>query len=241
MLVPNFLHLSLEKKPVYDHIEKYDPAMQFINSVDVLIRVADSIAEINQVKNGSLQYAIIVSTIIRSRFYHGFSIYPLNENWIAAIGEKIFGLGLASLVKPDDILKYRYGGCSQQTIILMEVMRRKGISYRSVGFPHHYASELAFQNNWYFFDPNMEPKLSDSDRCEQRWKGSADSLKKFYDRNHFKDLDWKFGNNLPVTLGLVNATPAPHAVIFQTVTYYLSRTLWLIPLILAFRRRTVIK
>src|SRR5205823_8534340 len=122
-----------------DRKEKFDPTLSYINSTNKLIAAADSSAEKNNIQQGSLQYAEIVSTIIRSRFYHGFSRYRLCDNWIAACGEKIFGHGLASHVNPDNILKYSYGGCSQQSIVLMEVMKRKNISYRSIGFPHHYA------------------------------------------------------------------------------------------------------
>ena len=116
-------------------------------------------------------------------------------------------------------------------------MKNKNISYRSVGFPHHYASELLIQGKWYYFDPNMEPSMSDSQRLETNWKGYADSLKKYYDRTHFADLDWKFGNNLRVVQGQVNAKVATNARIFQTITHYLSRTLWLVPLILVFAKK----
>ena len=235
LLAPNFIHLSLDKKPVYDHKEKFEPSLSYINSIDKLIDVSDSTAYSNHVCEGTLEYAITVANVIRNRFYHGFSEYPLNENWIAAVGERCFGYGLASIVNPDDILKYSYGGCSQQSIVLIEVMKRKHISYRSVGFPHHYASELCFHKNWYFFDPNMEPVISDSQRLENNWKGYADSLKKYYDKSRFPDLDWKFGNNLRVTLGRVNAKTAPKAMVFQTVTHYLSKSIWLLPILIAFR------
>ncbi len=236
-LLPNFLSVPLEKPPLYDNKEQYDPQLAYINSTDKLISVADSLAQKNNIAPNSLQYAITVSQIITKRFYHGFSRYPLRQNWIAATSEKIAGYGLASIVKPDDILKYRYGGCSQQAILLMEVMKRKNISYRHVGFPHHYATVLKFNNNWYFFDPNMEPDISDNERLESNWKCCADSLKKFYDTTRFKDLDWKFGENEELKFGKENAAYAPNASMFQTATKYLSKTLWLFPLLIAFYPR----
>ena len=234
LLLPNFFAVHLEQKPVYDHKELFDPSLAYINSTEKLINVADSIALKNHITQGSLSYAVMVSSILRSRFYHGFSRYPLNQNWIAAMGEHFFGYGLASIVNPDDILQYDFGGCSQQSIVLMEVMKRKHIDYRSVGFPHHFATELRFNNNWYFFDPNMEPNISDSERLEIKWNCCADSLKRYYDTSRFKDLDWKFGKNLQVTFGKQNVTAAPNAILFQATTKYLSKTLWLFPLILVF-------
>jgi hypothetical protein len=236
LLLPNFLPLHLEETPQYDHREKFDPHLAYINTTDKLIAVADSTAKQNNISQGSLGYGLVVSQILRNRFYHGFSRYPLNENWIAAIGEQVFGYGMASIVKPDDILKYSFGGCSQQSIVLMEVMKRKNISYRMVGFPHHYATELKFDGNWYFFDPNIEPHISDSERIESNWKGDVNILKKYYDTTRYKNLDWGFGFN-KVTFGTVNAPAAPNAALFQTTTKYLSKTLWLFPLALIFYRR----
>ena len=237
LLLPNFFKVHLEDTPQYDYKELFNPGLAYINSTEKLIEVADSIANKNKIADRSFGYALTVSHILRNRFYHGFSRYPLNQNWIAASGEYFFGYGLASIVKADDILKYNFGGCSQQAIVLIEVMKRKNIPYRFVGFPHHYATELRFGNNWYYFDPNMEPNIPDHERIESKWYCCADSLKKYYDTSHFKDLDWKFGKNKSLIIGKVNAPPAPHAALFQTTTKYLSKTLWLFPLILVFYRR----
>lgn len=236
LLSPNFLNIDLAKKPQYDNRELFNPNLAYINSITKLIGKSDSVAKEKDISQPSLKYAIIVSDIISNRFYHGFSRYSLNQNWIAAVGENMFGYGLASIVKPDDILKYSYAACSQQSIILMEVMKRKKIAFRSVGFPHHYTTELNFNGNWYFFDPNMEPNIPDTERIETKWGCCADNLKKFYDKTRFPDLDSKFGKNLKVITGKSNAAPAPHAVIFQTATMYLSKILWLFPLICIFYR-----
>ena len=235
LLLPNFFNVHLEEKPKYDHKELYNPGLAYINSTEKLIQVSDSIANRNNIPQNSFEYAVMVAQILRNRFYHGFSKFPLNRNWIAAVGEHIFGYGLACIVEPDDILKYSFGGCSQQSIVLMEVMKRKNVPYRFVGFPHHYATELRFNNNWYFFDPNMEPKIPDTDRLESKWKCCAGNLKKYYDTTRFKNLDWILGTD-NVTFGIVNAAPAPHAELFQTTTKYLSKTLWLFPLIIVFSR-----
>ncbi|MDB5222985.1 MAG: hypothetical protein JWN83_1652 [Chitinophagaceae bacterium] len=236
LLLPNFFNIHLEKTPQYDHKELFNPGLAYINSTEKLIEVSDSTAKQNNIPQNTLAYAITVSKILRNRFYHGFSRYPLNQNWIAATGEYFLGYGLASIVNPDDILKYSFGGCSQQSIVLTEVMKRKNISYRKVGFPHHYATELRFNNNWYFFDPNMEPNIPDSDRLESKWKCCGENLKKYYDTSRFKNLDWAFGKD-SVTFGIVNAVPAPNATLFHTTTKYLSKTLWLFPLVIVFYRR----
>lgn len=240
LLLPNFFHIQLEKTPVYDHKEEFNPNLAYLNSIQKLTTAADSIAVQKNVSQNSLQYAIIVTNLVRNRFYHGFSKYPLTTNWIAAGSDYLFGYGLAAIVAPDDILKYSHAGCSQQSIVLMEVMKRKNISSRIVGFPHHFATELCFNNSWYFFDPNMEPHIKDSDRLESKWNCCADSLKKYYDTSRYKNLDWVFGNSSPL-FGKVNAAPAPNAAVFQSTTNYLSKIMWLFPLIIIFYRNEKVR
>jgi hypothetical protein len=241
LLAPNFFNVHLADKPQYDQKELFDSRLSYINSTQKLIEVADSIAAKQKISQGSLTYAVMVTKILRKRFYHGFSRYPLNENWIAALGESLCGYGLASIVEPDQILKYSFGGCSQQSIVLMEVMKRKNISYRPIGFPHHFAIELKLKDSWYFFDPNMEPNISDSDRIETRWNYSGDNLKKYYDTTRYTRLDWMFGNNLKVKVGETNAVIAPNIKMFHSATGFLSKTLWIFPLVLIFYRRKKVK
>ncbi len=231
LLLPGFFNKSFEKEPVYNNKELFDPSLTRLNSVKKLTEYADSTALSEHIKSGSLGYGVLVSSILRMRFYHGFSYYTLQENWIAAITEYLFGRNVSSPVNPDEILQYPYAGCSQQAIVLMAIMKQKNIPYRSIGFPHHYATELKFKNTWYFFDPNMEPKIKVKDRNQDKWKGSADYLKRYYDGNS-SYLDWAFGKSMPVVFGTPNAEPAPNASVFQSVTKFLSKILWIFPLII---------
>jgi hypothetical protein len=229
LFLPLLFNISPGERPVYNSKEIFDPSLSKINSLQKLINYSDSSANINHIKIGSLGYGVLVASVLRKRFYHGFSYYTFQNNWIAVASQYFFGRELASLVDPDEILKFPYAGCSQQAIVLMAAMKEKKVPFRSVGFPHHYATELQFKNNWYFFDPNMEPKIKEKERKQVNWKGSADSLKKFY-RGDNQYLNWTFGNSVPIVFGVPNADPAPHAEVFQSITKYLSKILWLFPL-----------
>jgi hypothetical protein len=230
LLLPLFFNISPGETPVYNNREIFEPSLSKLNSIKRIINYCDSSANINHIKIGSLGYGVLVASILRKRFYHGFSYYTSQSNWIAVTSQYFFGKNLASLVNPDEILKFPYAGCSQQAIVLMTVMKEKNVPYRSVGFLHHYATELRFKNNWYFFDPNMEPDIKDRERKQNIWKGSADSLKKFY-RGDNQYLNWTFGNSIPVVFGIPNADPAPHASVFQAITEVLSKILWVFPLL----------
>ncbi|MBL0337301.1 MAG: hypothetical protein IPP73_18825 [Chitinophagaceae bacterium] len=69
--------------------------------------------------------------------------------------------GLSAIVIPDDILEYPYAACSQQSIILMELLKQKGFTTRKVGFQGkttgHFCFEVFYGNGWHFYDPDMEP------------------------------------------------------------------------------------
>lgn len=230
LLLPNFFNITLEEKPGYNKIELYDPSLSGINSVQKLMNYADSISQKKYAPN-SLPYAMVISDVLEKRFYHGFSIYSLQNNWIAAVTQSLFGHDVANPVNPEEILKYPYAGCSQQAIVLVEVMKRNKVPYRSLGFPHHYATELNFNNSWYFFDTDMEPEMTPEDRDVRNWKHSADSLKRFYHKN-LSAVEYGFGNSQQAQLGEINAIPAPRASLFQNTTQYLSKLLWLFPLII---------
>ncbi len=225
----NFVNISIERDPRYNNIELFDSSLSYLNTIQKLTAYADSSAIKKNIKVGSLQYGILISFIIKNRFYHGFSVYNFRQNWIAACTQLLIGKDVASPVNPGDILQYQFAGCSQQAIILMDIMKTKNISYRSIGFPHHYAVELNFDNDWYFFDPDMEPNIKARERAEEKWNQSADSLKKYYalNANH---LDWVFGKSRSIEVGKINRDPAPNASMFQSATKILSKTLWIFPL-----------
>ena len=237
LLIPNFFNKDINEVLAYDHREQYDPSLNYINSVDKLEQHIDSTIAADHVRPGTVDYVVHIAAAVRYRFYHGFSHFTLRENWIAAVAEKLIGYGLASKVKTEDIMQHPYAACSQQAMVMMEILRRKHLDYRSVGFPHHFALEVNIGGNWYYFDPNMEPNIGNEQRLESYWGAKADNLKQYYDTVRFKDLDWKFGKNLEVTHGSVNQRYAQNAKLFQSVTGVASKILWIFPLLLLFYKR----
>ena len=236
-LALNFIDIDINKIEPYDQREEFNPGLSYLNTIDKLECYIDSMIKVSSVQPNTVDYVAVITHVIRFRFYHGFSHFTLKENWIAAVGEKIIGYGLASKVIPDDIMHYPYAACSQQAMVMMEILKRKNIAYRSVGFPHHFALEASINGRWYYFDPNMEPHINNIDREESVWSGKADSLKKYYDTTRFRDLNWKFGVNLNVTHGSVNQKYAGHVKFFQAVTAFTSKILWIFPLLLLFYKR----
>ncbi len=248
LLLLNFIDKDINatawSTPPYDHQEKFDPALSNLNTVDKLDNYLNSVTEAKGLVPGTVEYVEAIKNVVSERFYHGFSHLSLGQNWVAALAEKVVGYGLSCNVTADEILKHPYAACSQQCIVMMEMLRRRNIDYRPVGFPHHYALETNVKGDWYYFDPNMEPNIPNSERLESKWKDSADNLKKYYDNRRFTDLDWKFGKNLAVTIGTVNDRPARNAARFQNATMIFSRLAWCLPLLVlawGYRRSAVKK
>lgn len=218
----------------YDGREKYDPALQRLHTIPLLTTYIDSIATAQQVPTNSYQYVHIVVSVIKYRFYHGFSHFTFNQNWIAALCGKYIEEGLACKVQPADILQHGNAACSQQAIVMMAVLKEKNIAYRKIGFPHHYALEVQIHHQWSFFDANMEPNMTEQQRLASCWQYKNDNLKKYYDADRFTDLDYKFGVGLLAERGPINEVPAAHANLFQQITNWCSKLLWLLPLVLLY-------
>lgn len=230
LVIPNFISLDMHVPSVYNNKEKFNPGLGHINSIPALEHYTDSIAAVQNIHINSLQYWLIADSLISSRFYHGFSAYSLNENWIAVLTDKITHTGVSNKVFTADIMKDLYGACSQQAAVMMQMAKRRRVDFRSVGFPHHYAIELKLNNTWYFFDSNLEPAITPGERMNVSWMGNGDKLKQYYATVSAADLDYEFGINKKAEFGVINGNPAPKLKVFQTISQFLSRFAWLLPL-----------
>lgn len=234
LFLPNLFNKDIHSSSQFSKKENFDPRLSTLKSLQALELFADSIANSKNIQYNSFAYVELLETIIKNRFYHGFSHFTLSENWIAAVAGKWLKEDYACKVQPEKILQHNNAACSQQAIVLMALLRNKNISYRSVGFPHHYAMEVLINKNWHFFDADMEPIISEKERLLSSWSHQNDKLKKYYDPRHFSDLDFKFGTGLTATTGSINEIPAFNATAFHIITGILSKLLFLIPILLVF-------
>lgn len=221
-------------KPVYDLKEEFDPSLQSLTSVDKLMAFCDGLymeKANNNIVTVDEIYPNIVSSVIRKRFYHGYSLYGFSNNYMAMMLSGFTMEGLSAIVVPDDILKYPYAACSQQSIVFMEILQQKGFPTRKVGFKGknngHFCFEVYYDKGWHFYDPDMEP----SNAVLTAYKRPAISflakhpevlLQAYHQYPKEKVMDI-FTN---YSYGTINTFAAPKAVIFQKVSKFLSYTLW---------------
>ncbi len=223
------------KIPVYNNLEEYDPSLSRLNSIDKLVKYCDSLYLVTVSTNNEEEikrdYTDIVSSVVRKRFYHGYSYYGFRSNYMALLMSKATVPGLGAVVIPDDILKYPFAACSQQAIVMMEVMQSKGFETRKVSFQGrtsgHFCFEVFFENGWHFYDTNMEPDIKVLNNYGR--PGIAFLVNhpeillkayKQYPPNEILDIFPTY------TYGKINKFPAPVAMIFQKLTKFLSYLIW---------------
>lgn len=224
------------KYPVYNHHEEYDPSLSRLNSINKLVNYCDSLYLVTVSTNNEDEvkkdYTDIVSSVVRKRFYHGYSYYGFSENYMALLLSKVTISGLSAVVIPNDIMKYPFAACSQQSIVMMEVLRSKGFETRKVGFQGknfggHFCFEVFYEGSWHFYDTNMEPDvnvLKTYDRPGIAFLAShPDVLLKAYRQYPPKEILDIFPT---YSYGEVNKFPAPRAIIFQKLTKLLSYLVW---------------
>ncbi len=227
--------------PVYDQREEYDPSLIRLNSVSKLRAYCDSLCqatckETEVPGESEKKYASIVTSVIRKRFYWGYSCYGFNNNYLSILFSKITQWGYDATVIPDDILKYPYAACSQQSIVMMEVLKYRGFATRKVGFysernkAGHFALEVYYGNRWHFFDPTLEPDsavLNKLNRPEIKYLAEDTTLLKYAYRKDAQNKSLMLNILTHYSYGKANIFPAPNALIFHRVTKFLSDTIYI--------------
>ena len=229
------------KEPVYNHIEDYDPSLLRLNTLNKLGHYCDSLYSetigTSHAGEFAKEYTELVSSVIRKRFYHGYSYYGLDNNYLAVLFSKATVPGYSAVVIPDDILKRPFAACSQQSIVMMELLKTKEFKTRKVSFHGkksggHFCFEVFYDGSWHFYDTNMEPDTSVLNAYNRpgiaylaRHPLVLTAAYKRYPSEEILDI---FPN---YSYGAVNEFPAPRAFVFQKLAKILSYTIWLFFLI----------
>jgi hypothetical protein len=219
-------------KPVELADDEFDSTLMRINSMAKLEAYCDSFFA---TKSTIRHYPGIVSEVLRKRFYHGYSYYDAYTNPVAAFTAPLIKKGMAAIVLPDDILKYPFAACSQQSIVGTALLKRKGFKVREVRMfdtvmqAGHFAYEAFYDGGWHYFDPNREPDY------EVLKKYNRPSVA--YLNEHpeiiiaaYRTKNPEFFRRLLLSskLSAVNNKTAPVATIFQIATKYMSYFGWLL-------------
>ncbi|MBC7694088.1 MAG: transglutaminase domain-containing protein [Burkholderiales bacterium] len=224
-------------KRTYSHKELFNIELSRFNSIVDITAHIDGIYSATHTSSqiDTLAYVKATSDIVKKRFYHGLSEYTLKDNWITYIGGHFFWKHLIAIVDPDDILDYTEGLCSQQTIVFLEILKRKGITTRWVGLgykegPGHFLAEIYYQGKWHMYDVDMEPKwkkITHDHESVAYYRQHPDSLFLAYEGILSRLQYDKFMEK--VKYGNANEFPAKNMLLFHRATKIIT---YLIPIFL---------
>jgi hypothetical protein len=240
--VPN-LKITFESKELFNiELSRFKSLEDITAHIDRIYLSTHSLPKID-----TLAYVQITSDIVKKRFFHGLSSYQLKDNWIAYLGGKLFWSHLAAIVYPEDILDYNEGLCSQQTIVFLEILKRKGIKTRWIGLgyaegPGHFLAEVYYEGSWHAYDIDKEPKwerIANHHQSISYYQLYQDSLFLAYEgiisRPVFNKIMTK------VKYGAVNEFPAKNMLLFhritKSITYLIPIFFGIIILITLFKQR----
>lgn len=230
-----FYNVSSSRNSSKDRIEDedYDESLSRLNSLTKLTDYCDSFYSANY---ETRTYPGVVSEVLRKKFYHGYSYYDVSDNAIGVLLEPIVQNGATAIVVPEDIVKYPNAACSQQSIVAMQILKKKGYEVRKVSMfdavrkSGHFAYEVYFNGGWHFYDSDQEPDaaiLRKYNRPSAAFLAANPEITLEAYRNR---KDPQLFKRLLITSkpGPVNQFPAPNARLYQLITKFLSYFGWLI-------------
>lgn len=227
LLIPNLpgIHLNAGTA-LYDGKEKFSPNLTFINSLDKLEKFVDAAATHKNIPFHSLEYAELLDNSIAFRFYEGSSHKTLQQDWIAVVIDKLFGTNLSDLSSADEIMLHPHAAAGQQNIIMMEILKRKNIDFRSISIHKNTALEINVGNGWYFFDVSHEPSI----KADERIMGDFTLLAAYDDGTNIPAIERSYINNIPIN----------YIIPLQFFTAFFSKTAWIFALgmVWVFRKRS---
>ena len=196
--------------------------------------------EVEEKKYSGIAIPILVDDIVRKKFFHGLSNIDIQTNWLLKIANKLyFEKHFSSAMQPEDIVRFNYAFCNQQAIIFQEIVKDFGFEFASIGFNvktkeenfGHFVSAVKVNQDWFYFDSNLEPNYDRRDSSVFKGVLEADKeiLKKLYPL-----YDFDYVTAEMISFHSLNKFPAKAGVYFQKITLFFSNFLFLILLFFSF-------
>ena len=208
--------------------EEYNLDYGRFNSISKILSHLDSAAFLqDQPLTSSRYYVDCLDTLFRNRFFHGYSHYNIEDDYISYFLGKYVWYDLSASVDPEFILSHNQAACSQQSIAFMAVLRGKGYKVRKVGLNGHFCTEVFYDGSWHLYDTNLEPSFK-KDRpipsVEYLTINKSSLYEAYKGKLNKEGLDYMFADP---QLEVVDELPGKNIRMFHKVTQVLSHSLWL--------------
>lgn len=228
-LIPFFTSPPVMRSKPQSQKEHFNPDLKIINTLEKADHFLGGICRkaTNQ-ESDTLTYIKAVQLFVSEKFFHGYAEYKVRQNWIAALSGKYIWFHLSGIVMPEALMDYSEGLCNQQTMVFMELLKRKGISTRVVGLgyptgPGHFLCEVKYNGSWHLYDVTTEPDWRFTTSPNQSiafYKQHRYDLYTAYQRIYTKEQINKLLER--IEYGGENAVPAKRMRLFHLVTYWLT-------------------
>jgi hypothetical protein len=233
--VHDFLQKRTESEVISfnDMPGKYDASLSSLTSEKTFEEYIDhKYSLLPDEQKSPAAYAMLLGSLVSKRFYHAYLEYKPGNNFLAWAAARLRGTTWNEIWVADHILKSQGALCGQQSVVQMELLKRKGYPVRSVYFNdpqngQHFALEAFYDNDWHFFDPDLAPDeqvlgKAGHPSIEKMGKDTALLIKAYAKRDHRKMV----GLLTHYYYGQENSPVRSRVILFQQVTYWLSQSLW---------------
>lgn len=210
-----------ELKAVSVQEETFDRSLGRLNTIARLQDYIDSCAAAGQVRPGSKEEVLLINGILERKFYHGYSHYSAQDNFWAYLAGKYVWDHLSAIVLPEDLVKHPMAACSQQALVMMQLLQERGYQVRKLILQRHYLLEVFYDQGWHMFDPNKEPSSQGLPHDSLDAYLINGKLSQAYSRTLSPEqVKTMFGRR---AIGKVNAVEARNARVFHCITKSLSQ------------------
>lgn len=210
---------------------QYAPQLNRLQSVEQFVAYFDSVTSLLEYESGSEEHLKLLDETMRYRFYHGTSRYHFSENYIAALSGQFFWDDVRMISLPDDILKHNNTLCNQSCIVFQALLEYYGYRYRAVYLNNHIATEVWYNEQWNYHDPDYEPVIPAGYHSAARLMAQPEVFRAAYDAGPGKDFNKNYELLLSTSepiYGEENEQLASNLQLFQTIAWWASNFGWLI-------------
>ena len=225
--------LPTQPRPVAPQGEMFDPGLAEIDTLDKAeVWIRNSIETPDP---SDAETADAIARFMRLRFFHDVAYFSLSDNWLAWLAGFVRS-ELATPVRPDDLLKYRRGICSQQALVFQALLDRFGLDYATIGFdaPPHMLVGAKIDGVWALYDSDKEPRRNrvipysevlKGEVLVELYGGKPGTPK--YGFNNDVGLQWRQAvREGKVEIKDFNTYPAARGAAFHALTEVFSRFGW---------------
>lgn len=217
--------------------EAFDPDLYAIQTIEAAHQYLETKAVqtgINTQQNAA--FVAKVDAFVKQRFFHAYATYAAQDHYLIAwLGENIWS-HLHGVIEPDDILKSDKAMCSQQTIVLMDLLKRQGYWVRKVGFQGHFACEVYYDGAWHFHDTDLEADFSHLStipsvaQLVQNPEMAILAYSKSISAGRITPATLTEYLQQPIEIGATNLFPAPRLLLLHLLLKWIEQYGWVVSL-----------